>query len=75
LMTNFNVSVWDALNYTDYIAIAIAGIFLVYDIIKKNPIMPYTVVLLVLMAENFLWHYRLSSPWQNFAARFAELFF
>ena len=75
LMTNFNVSVWDALNYTDYTAIAIAGIFLVYDIIKKNPLMPYTVVLMVLVAENILWHYRLSSPWQNFAARFAELFF
>jgi hypothetical protein len=75
LGTNFNVSIWDGINYTDYTAIAIVAIFLAYDWYKKNNLVPYTVILTVLICENILWHYRMSDAWQGFAAGFAALFF
>ena len=75
LGTNFNVSIWDGINYTDYAAITIVAAFLAYDWFKKNNLVPYTVILSVLICENILWHYRMSDAWQGFAAKFAALFF
>ena len=75
LGTNFNISIWDGINYTDYTAIAIVAFFLAYDWFKKNNLIPYTVILSVLICENILWHFRMSDAWQGFAAGFAALFF
>ena len=75
LISSFGVSLWDAITYTDSAAIAITIALLIYDIVKKNPVAPYTIVLIVLVVENLLWYYRMSGPWQTFAGKFAELFF
>ncbi len=75
LINSFGYSLWDALAYTDYVAIAIAAILLAYDIYKRNAIFPYTIVLVILIAEAFLWYHRLSGAWQGFAAKYAALLF
>ena len=75
LISSFGVSLWDAITYTDSAAIAITIALLIYDIVKKNPVAPYTIVLIVLVIEKLLWYYRMSGPWQIFAGKFAELFF
>ncbi|MHA4842881.1 hypothetical protein ACX0G7_01895 [Flavitalea antarctica] len=75
LISSFGVSLWDAITYTDTAAIVITIALLIYDIVKKNPVAPYTIVLIVLVIEKLLWYYRMSGPWQIFAGKFAELFF
>jgi hypothetical protein len=75
LINSFGVSLWDAITYTDYAAILITMALLTYDILKKNPVTPYTIVLIILVLEKLLWYYRMSGPWQTFAGRFAALFF
>jgi hypothetical protein len=75
LISSFGMSLWDAITYTDYAAILITLALLIYDILKKNPIAPYTIVLIILVLEKLLWYYRMSAPWQTFAGRFAALFF
>jgi hypothetical protein len=75
LVNSFGMSIWDAITYTDYAAIFITMALLIYDILKKNPVAPYTIVLIILLIEKLLWHYRMSGPWQTFAGKFAALFF
>lgn len=75
LIYSFNLSIWDAIVITDYAAIAITLALLIYDIYKKNPLKPYTIILLILVFEKILWYYRFSSTWQAFAGKFAALFF
>ena len=75
LINSFGMSIWDAITYTDYAAIIITMALLIYDIVKKNPVAPYTIVLIILVIEKLLWHYRMSGPWQTFAGRFAAMFF
>jgi hypothetical protein len=75
LISSFGVSLWDAITYTDSAAIAITIALLIYDIVKKNPVAPYTIVLIVLVIEKLLWYYRMSGSWQTFAGKFAQLFF
>ena len=75
LVNSFDMSIWDAITYTDYAAIFITMALLIYDIVKKNPVAPYTIVLIILVIEKLLWHYRMSGAWQSFAGRFAALFF
>lgn len=75
LINSYGWSLWDAMIYTDYAAIFITLALLVYDVLKKNPIAPYSIVLAILVVEKLLWYYRLSGPWQSFAAKFAAMFF
>jgi hypothetical protein len=75
LGTNYGINIVDGINYTDWAAMTIVGCFLAYDIYKKNSPVPYLVILLVLICENVLWHYRLSDTWQGFANWYAGVFY
>jgi len=75
LINSFGISIFDAMVYTDYAAIFITLSLLIYDIQKKNPLAPYTIVLIILVLEKLLWYYRLSGPWQSFGGWFAAHFF
>jgi hypothetical protein len=75
LINSFGLSLWDAMAYTDYAAIIITTVLLIHDILKKNPVAPYTIVLTILVVEKLLWDYRMSGPWQSFAGWFAGMFF
>jgi hypothetical protein len=57
------------------LAIAIAIVFLVFDIHKKNNYRPFLVVLITLVFLDVLWKFRLHEIWQVPAKAFADLLF
>jgi len=60
---------------TYILIIAIALIFLVIDIRRKNNYRPYLVVLVTLVFLEVFWQFRFSEIWQVPAKAFADLLF
>ncbi len=60
---------------TYFLAIAIALVFLVLDIRKKNNYRPYLVVLIALVFLEVLWQFKFHGIWQVPAKAFADLLF
>lgn len=75
LIVNFNYSLQDAVNYTDYLVILIALGMLVYDLIKKKNYIPNTIILVILLLAHAAWHFRYSDTWQTIGEGFASVFF
>lgn len=62
-------------NISDYIVLAISGLFLLWDILKGGYWKATAVVFLVLLACHLLWANRDGALWHSFAAPFSRLFF
>ncbi|PWT74650.1 MAG: hypothetical protein C5B59_10625 [Bacteroidetes bacterium] len=64
LMNYFHVPFPVAVSSTYYFTIAIAAIFLAFDVIKKRNYRPNMIVLVVLVLTVFVWEIRYSDAWQ-----------
>ena len=75
LIIYFHNSLQDAVNYSNYLVMAIAIGLLINDIIKKRSYTPFAVVLFIFILLHLGWNFRHSVLWQNIGEAFAKMFF
>jgi hypothetical protein len=75
LIIYYNFSLQDAVNYSSYLVMAIAGGLLINDIVKKRTSSPFAVVLSVFILMHLAWNFRDSVLWQSIGEGFARAFF
>ena len=75
LIVYYNMSLNDAVNFTNYLIIAIAAGLLINDLIKQRTYVPYTVILITILLTHFAWYFRYSTVVQNAGELFAKIFF
>ena len=75
LIVYYNMSLNDAVNFTNYLVIAIAAGLLINDLIKRRTHVPYTVILIIILVTHFAWYFRYSGIVQNAGETFAKIFF
>ena len=75
LIIYYNLSLQDAVNYTNYLSMIIAAVLMVNDIIKKRSYTPFAIVLLIILITHLIWNFRYSGLWQSVGEGFAKIFF
>ena len=75
LIVYYHTSLNDAVNYSNYLVMAIAAGLLINDIIKKRSYSPFAVVLFVFVLLHLAWNFRNSGLWQIIGEGFAKIFF
>lgn len=75
LIIYFHNSLHDAVNYSNYLVIAIAAGLLINDIYKKRPYIPFAWILFIFLMLHLTWNFRYSIPWQNIGGEFAKMCF
>ncbi|HET6768597.1 MAG TPA: hypothetical protein VFH08_14395 [Chitinophagaceae bacterium] len=75
LIVYYNMSLNDAVNFTNYLVMAIAAGLLINDLIKRRTYVPYTVILITILLTHFAWNFRYSIAWQSIGETFAKIFF
>ena len=75
LIIYYRFSLQDAVNYSNYLVMAIAGALLINDIMKKRDYSPFAVVLVVFILMHLAWNFRDSTVWQFIGEAFANVFF
>ncbi len=75
LIVYYNISLQDAVNYSNYFVFAIAVGLVINDIIKKRSYTPFAVVLFIFVLVHLAWNFRYSGLWQSIGEGFAKIFF
>jgi len=63
-----------AVDITRYIAIGIAAVLMINDIIRKKSFTPFAVVLTVIVVMQIIWESRLTPVWQSIGEAFSKLY-
>ncbi|RDC66239.1 hypothetical protein [Adhaeribacter pallidiroseus] len=71
----FNVPFLDAVDYANYLIIAIAFLLLITDIFQKKPVAPYSITVLVMVLGHLAWQFRDGFLWQAVGEKFATIFY
>ncbi|PSR54978.1 hypothetical protein AHMF7605_16440 [Adhaeribacter arboris] len=71
----FNVPFLEAVDYANYLIMAIAFLLLVSDIFQKKPVAPYLITLLVMVVGHLAWQFRDGFLWQAVGENFAAIFY
>ena len=74
LIIYYGQSLDKAVNVTNYIAIGIAAVLLLNDILKRRSYIPFTVVLIVVAFTHLMWELRLTQLWQPIGRAIASIF-
>ncbi|MEJ7830070.1 MAG: hypothetical protein WKF91_17810 [Segetibacter sp.] len=75
LIVYFEVPFPEAVIYSYYLIMAIAFLLLVSDMIQKKPIVPYSIILLLMVLVYLAWQFRDDYLWQAIGGKFAAIFY
>nr|WP_293836737.1 hypothetical protein [uncultured Arsenicibacter sp.] len=64
-----------AVTATLYLATLLALLFFLYDLVKRNPLTPSLVILVIILLNVACWQYQTSAWWLATAGTFTKLFF
>lgn len=75
LIVYFEVPFPEAVIYSYNLIMAIAFLLLVSDMIQKKPIVPYSIILLLMVLVYLAWQFRDDYLWQAIGGKFAAIFY